>query len=144
MNWHTRDREKENSSCLQARGWQCPFVRGEGSCGGGGALRDSAGSGATEKIDFAQQRKSHLLKVSMWPGTQGWPSLLSAMSLPQSSGHPWRREGLLSLVDTGCVWRHSWLSQPVGWHLRHHLGGGQGCCIYNPQRPGKPHNTGFS
>lgn len=23
------------------------------------------------KIDFAQQRKSHLLKVSMWPGTQG-------------------------------------------------------------------------
>lgn len=96
------------------------------------------------KIDFAQQRKSHLLKVSMWPGTQGWPSLLSAMSLPQSSGHPWRREGLLSLVDTGCVWRHSWLSQPVGWHLRHHLGGGQGCCIYNPQRPGKPHNTGFS
>ena len=72
----------------------------------------------------------------------GRPSLLSATSLPQSSGHPRRHGGLLSPVDTGCVWRHSWLSQPVGWRFRHLLGGGQGCCIYTPRALGSPTTQG--
>lgn len=78
----------------------------------------------------------------MWPGTQGWPSVLSATSLPQSSGHPQRRGGLLSPGDTGHVWRHSWLSQPVGWRLGHLLGGDQGCCMYTPSAQGSPTTQG--
>lgn len=92
------------------------------------------------KIDFAQQGKSHLLKVC-GQGCTVANSAFSHLSAPGqwSSTEAW---GTFVPGDTGHVWRHSWLSQPVGWRLGHLLGGGQGCCMYTPSALGSPTTQG--
>ena len=55
---------------------------------------------------------------------------------------PLHPRAVSSLGDIGRVWRHSCLSQPVGWCLGCRLGGGRGCCIYTPSALGSPTTQG--